>query len=71
MITDQAGNIPPLDPPSLPCSWQKLRAPLFFVGNNHGVTVELEGLGGGGTIEIEVQSLAFYFPDHQMQRCIL
>lgn len=27
----------------------------FCDGNNHGVTVELEGLGGGGTIEIEVK----------------
>jgi len=53
------------------CSWRKLIAPLLFVGNNHGVTVELEGLGGGGTIEIEVRSLTFYFPDHRMRRCIL
>lgn len=55
---------------SVSCSWQKLIAPLF-AGNNHGVTVELEGLGGGGTIEIEVRSLPFYFPGHRMQRCIL
>ncbi|XP_066348334.1 uncharacterized protein [Miscanthus floridulus] len=27
----------------------------LFDGNNNGVTVELEGLGGGGTIEIEVK----------------
>uniref|UniRef100_K3ZMA3 Fungal lipase-like domain-containing protein n=1 Tax=Setaria italica TaxID=4555 RepID=K3ZMA3_SETIT len=30
-------------------------------GNSYNVTVELEGLGGGGTIEIEVRYLHFFF----------
>jgi hypothetical protein len=32
----------------------------LVVGNNHDVTVDLEGLGGGGTIELEVTSLSFF-----------
>jgi hypothetical protein len=36
-------------------SWDNLVTTFLFVGNKHDVTIELEGLGGGGTIDLEVR----------------
>jgi hypothetical protein len=36
----------------------------LFVGNKHNITVELEGLGGGGTIDLEVRTCS-------IQECVV